>query len=82
MQLKYFCFHWQVCFFFFGYLCIRFGFFGAPYNGVYKFSAVFFPGVELETKVYCCPVKDGGLDRNCAVNLHNWSDLDYTSPIG
>lgn len=58
-------------FFFFGYLCIRFGFFGAPYNGVYKFSAVFFPGVELETKVYCCPVKDGGLDRNCAVNLHN-----------
>lgn len=41
MQLKYFCFHWQVCFFF-GYLCIRFGFFGAPYNGVYKFSAVFF----------------------------------------
>lgn len=56
---------------FFGYLCIRFGFFGAPYNGVYKFSAVFFPGVELETKVYCCPVKDGGLDRNCAVNLHN-----------
>lgn len=34
----------------FGYLCIRFGlffFFGAPYNGVYKFSAVFYPGVEL-----------------------------------
>lgn len=22
-------------------------FFGAPYNGVYKFSAVFYPGVEL-----------------------------------
>lgn len=35
-------------------------FFGAPYNGVYKFSAVFYPGVELETKVDCCPVKHGG----------------------
>lgn len=41
------------------YAFFRFGSFGAPYNGVYKFSAVFFPGVELETKVYCAPVKDG-----------------------
>lgn len=39
----------------------RLFFFGAPYNGVYKFSAVFYPGVELETKVYCSPNEVGGL---------------------
>lgn len=50
----------------FGYLCIRFGFFffGAPYNGVYKFSAVFYPGVELwKQKFFCSPIEVGGLDH-------------------
>lgn len=33
------------------YLLLSLGFSGAPYNGVYKFSAVIFPVMELETKV-------------------------------